>query len=115
VTADAYVAALDVPGIQRLLPAPWRQRWSFFDDVYKLVGVPVITVQLRCEAFLGFSWGCRGVSDGPTAPRRRPGPRQPPAPASAAPPARSLPPHRRAPPPARFLPNPLPTSGMMAG
>jgi zeta-carotene desaturase len=41
------VAALDVPGIQRLLPASWRQRWGFFDDIYKLVGVPVITVQLR--------------------------------------------------------------------
>lgn len=46
VAADAYVAALDVPGIQRLLPAPWR-RFQQFDNVYKLVGVPVITVQLR--------------------------------------------------------------------
>lgn len=25
VTADAYVAALDVPGIKKFLPAPWRQ------------------------------------------------------------------------------------------
>lgn len=48
VTADAYVAALDVPGIQRFVPAPWRERWQFFDNIYKLVGVPVITVQLRC-------------------------------------------------------------------
>jgi zeta-carotene desaturase len=27
ITADAYLAACDVPGIQRLLPAEWRQ-WS---------------------------------------------------------------------------------------
>ena len=46
VTADAYVAALDVPGAQRLIPENWR-RFSLFDNIYKLVGVPVITVQLR--------------------------------------------------------------------
>lgn len=52
VTADAYVAALDVPGIQRFVPAPWRQRWQFFDNIYKLVGVPVITVQLRYDGWV---------------------------------------------------------------
>jgi zeta-carotene desaturase len=46
ITADAYVAALDVPGAQRLIPAPWR-KFPLFDNIYKLVGVPVITVQLR--------------------------------------------------------------------
>lgn len=46
VRADAYVAALDVPGAQRLLPQDWR-RFPQFDNIYKLVGVPVITVQLR--------------------------------------------------------------------
>ena len=46
VTADAYVAALDVPGAQRLMPQAWR-RFPEFDNIYKLVGVPVITVQLR--------------------------------------------------------------------
>jgi len=46
VRADAYVAALDVPGAQRLLPQDWR-RFPEFDNIYKLVGVPVITVQLR--------------------------------------------------------------------
>lgn len=46
ITADAYVAALDVPGAQRLLPQEWRQ-YPEFDNIYKLVGVPVITVQLR--------------------------------------------------------------------
>eukprot|EP00878_Enallax_costatus_P040478 GHUV01046745.1.p1 GENE.GHUV01046745.1~~GHUV01046745.1.p1 ORF type:complete len:136 (-),score=26.34 GHUV01046745.1:483-890(-) len=46
ITADAYVAALDVPGAQRLLPQEWR-KFPEFDNIYKLVGVPVITVQLR--------------------------------------------------------------------
>lgn len=52
VTADAYVAALDVPGIQRFVPAPWRERWAFFDNIYKLVGVAVITVQLRYDGWV---------------------------------------------------------------
>lgn len=51
VTADAYVAALDVPGAQRLLPAAWR-RYPQFDNIYKLVGVPVITVQLRYDGWI---------------------------------------------------------------
>lgn len=46
VQADAYVAALDVPGAQRLIPQPWR-RLPIFDNIYKLTGVPVVTVQLR--------------------------------------------------------------------
>ena len=45
--ADAYVAALDVPGAQRLIPPDWR-RLPIFDNIYKLTGVPVVTVQLRC-------------------------------------------------------------------
>ncbi|XP_034930741.2 zeta-carotene desaturase, chloroplastic/chromoplastic-like [Populus alba] len=45
VTADAYVAACDVPGIKRLLPSQWRES-KFFDNIYELVGVPVVTVQL---------------------------------------------------------------------
>ncbi|KAK9834165.1 hypothetical protein WJX81_004675 [Elliptochloris bilobata] len=44
--ADAFIAALDVPGAQRLIPAAWR-RFPLFDNMFKLVGVPVITVQLR--------------------------------------------------------------------
>ncbi|ARV61973.1 9,9'-di-cis-zeta-carotene desaturase [Nostocales cyanobacterium HT-58-2] len=51
ITADAYVAACDVPGIQRLLPQPWRQ-WSAFDDIYKLECVPVATVQLRFDGWV---------------------------------------------------------------
>jgi zeta-carotene desaturase len=51
VHADAYVAALDVPGAQRLLPSDWR-RFPEFDNIYKLVGVPVITVQLRYDGWV---------------------------------------------------------------
>jgi zeta-carotene desaturase len=52
ITADAYVCACDVPGIQRLLPAAWRQRWPFFDNIYKLEAVPVATVQLRFDSWV---------------------------------------------------------------
>ena len=51
VTADAYVAACDVPGIKRLLPEPWRQ-WPEFDNIYKLDAVPVATVQLRFDGWV---------------------------------------------------------------
>ncbi|EYU22998.1 hypothetical protein MIMGU_mgv1a003605mg [Erythranthe guttata] len=51
VEADAYVAALDVPGIKRLLPKNWRES-QFFDNIYKLIGVPVVTVQLRYNGWV---------------------------------------------------------------
>lgn len=51
VRADAYVAALDVPGAKRLLPQAWRS-YQQFDNIYKLVGVPVITVQLRYDGWV---------------------------------------------------------------
>ena len=51
VTADAYVAACDVPGIQRLLPESWRS-WPEFDNIYKLDAVPVATVQLRFDGWV---------------------------------------------------------------
>ncbi|KAL0425377.1 UNVERIFIED_CONTAM: Zeta-carotene desaturase, chloroplastic/chromoplastic [Sesamum radiatum] len=51
VQADAYVAACDVPGIKRLLPQNWRES-EFFDNIYKLVGVPVVTVQLRYNGWV---------------------------------------------------------------
>ncbi|KAI6692573.1 hypothetical protein NL676_020283 [Syzygium grande] len=51
VKADAYVAACDVPGIKRLLPTQWRE-WEFFDNIYQLVGVPVVTVQLRYNGWV---------------------------------------------------------------
>lgn len=52
ITADAYICACDVPGIQRLLPQDWRQTWSFFDNIYKLEAVPVATVQLRFDGWV---------------------------------------------------------------
>jgi zeta-carotene desaturase len=51
ITADAYVCACDVPGIQRLLPPAWR-KWSQFDNIYKLEAVPVATVQLRFDGWV---------------------------------------------------------------
>ncbi|MBF2073979.1 MAG: 9,9'-di-cis-zeta-carotene desaturase [Synechococcales cyanobacterium C42_A2020_086] len=51
VTADAYLAACDVPGIQRLLPQEWR-KWPEFDNIYKLEAVPVVTVQLRFDGWV---------------------------------------------------------------
>jgi len=51
VTADVYLAACDVPGIQRLLPAEWR-KYSEFDNIYKLEAVPVVTVQLRFDGWV---------------------------------------------------------------
>lgn len=51
VKADVYVAACDVPGIKRLIPSQWRE-WELFDNIYKLVGVPVVTVQLRYNGWV---------------------------------------------------------------
>ncbi|XP_008813000.2 zeta-carotene desaturase, chloroplastic/chromoplastic isoform X1 [Phoenix dactylifera] len=51
VKADAYVAACDVPGIKRLIPSQWREL-DQFDNLYKLVGVPVVTVQLRYNGWV---------------------------------------------------------------
>ncbi|KAK9050868.1 hypothetical protein SSX86_030162, partial [Deinandra increscens subsp. villosa] len=51
VKADAYIAACDIPGIKRLLPSSWRE-WEFFDNIYKLVGVPIVTVQLRYNGWV---------------------------------------------------------------
>ena len=51
ITADAYVAACDIPGIHRLLPQEWR-KWSEFDNIYKLEAVPVATVQMRFDGWV---------------------------------------------------------------
>ncbi len=51
ITADAYLAACDVPGIQRLLPEEWRS-FKEFDNIYKLEAVPVATVQLRFDGWV---------------------------------------------------------------
>ena len=41
----------DVPGIKRLLPEEWKE-YDTFNNIYKLVGVPVITVQLRYNGWV---------------------------------------------------------------
>jgi zeta-carotene desaturase len=51
ITADAYVCACDIPGIQRLLPQAWR-KWPIFDNIYQLTAVPVATVQLRFDGWV---------------------------------------------------------------
>jgi zeta-carotene desaturase len=51
ITADVYLAACDIPGIQRLLPPEWR-KWKEFDNIYKLEAVPVVTVQLRFDGWV---------------------------------------------------------------
>lgn len=51
ISADAYVFACDVPGIQRVLPPEWR-KWPEFDNIYKLDTVPVATVQLRFDGWV---------------------------------------------------------------
>jgi zeta-carotene desaturase len=51
VQADAYLAACDVPGIQRLLPQAWRCHEAF-DAIYRLEAVPVATVQLRYDGWV---------------------------------------------------------------
>ncbi len=51
ITADAYVCACDVPGIQRIIPTEWRTS-TFFDNIFKLTAVPVTTVQLRFDGWV---------------------------------------------------------------
>ena len=51
VEADAYLAACDVPGIQKLLPQAWR-RFPQFDAIHQLEAVPVATVQLRYDGWV---------------------------------------------------------------
>ena len=51
VEADAYLAACDVPGIQRLLPQEWR-RYPEFAAIDRLEAVPVATVQLRYDGWV---------------------------------------------------------------
>jgi len=48
---DAVIAAADVPGIQKLLPEPFR-KYKEFDNIYKLEAVPVQTVQLRFNGWV---------------------------------------------------------------
>ena len=51
VQADQYLAACDVPGIQRLIPKEWH-RYDQFASINKLQAVPVATVQLRYDGWV---------------------------------------------------------------
>ncbi len=51
ITADKYLAACDVPGIQKLIPRQWR-RFPEFAGIFKLQTVPVATVQLRYDGWI---------------------------------------------------------------
>lgn len=51
VQADTYLAACDVPGIQRMIPESWR-RWPQFENIHRLEAVPVATVQLRYDGWV---------------------------------------------------------------
>ncbi|CBN76924.1 zeta-carotene desaturase, chloroplast precursor [Ectocarpus siliculosus] len=48
---DLVIAATDVPGIKKLLPENFR-KYEMFDNIYKLDGVPVATVQLRFDGWV---------------------------------------------------------------
>jgi len=48
---DVVVGALDVPGIKKMLPEPFR-KFPMFDNIYKLDTVPIATVQLRFDGWV---------------------------------------------------------------
>ena len=48
---DAVVAALDVPGIKKVLPESFR-KYEMFDNIYNLDCVPIATVQVRFDGWV---------------------------------------------------------------
>jgi zeta-carotene desaturase len=48
---DAVVAALDVPGIKKVLPESFR-KYPMFDNIYNLDTVPIATVQVRFDGWV---------------------------------------------------------------
>ncbi|KAL3940560.1 MAG: hypothetical protein SGBAC_004916 [Bacillariaceae sp.] len=48
---DAVIAALDVPGIKKVLPENFRKH-DFFDKIYNLDTVPIATVQVRFDGWV---------------------------------------------------------------
>jgi len=48
---DAVIAALDVPGIKKVLPESFRQ-YPMFDNIYNLDTVPIATVQVRFDGWV---------------------------------------------------------------
>ncbi len=51
IKADKYLAACDVPGIQKLIPKAWR-KYPLFSAIDSLDAVPVATVQLRYDGWV---------------------------------------------------------------
>ncbi len=51
ITADKYLAACDVPGIQKIIPEEWKS-YAQFKDIDNLKTVPVATVQLRYNGWV---------------------------------------------------------------
>ncbi len=51
INADVYLAACDVPGIQKIIPQDWY-RFPLFEGITKLKTVPVATVQLRYNGWV---------------------------------------------------------------
>lgn len=48
---DAVIAACDVPGIKKVLPASFR-KYEAFDKIYNLDTVPIATVQVRFDGWV---------------------------------------------------------------
>lgn len=48
---DCVVAALDVPGIKKVLPESFR-KYPMFDNIYSLETVPIATVQVRFDGWV---------------------------------------------------------------
>jgi zeta-carotene desaturase len=48
---DCVVAALDVPGIKKVLPESFR-KYPMFDNIYNLETVPIATVQVRFDGWV---------------------------------------------------------------
>lgn len=48
---DVVVAALDVPGIKKVLPESFR-KYEMFDNIYNLDCVPIATVQVRFDGWV---------------------------------------------------------------
>lgn len=48
---DAVIAAVDVPGIKKLLPESFK-KYEFFDKIYNLDTVPIATVQVRFDGWV---------------------------------------------------------------
>merc|ERR1712093_551568 len=69
---DAVVAAVDLPGVKKLIPEPFRV-YPEFDRIYELDAVPIATVQLRFDGSCAASlWPSRRRGDGVVASARTP-------------------------------------------